>query len=229
MNENDELLDLAYPYALDALEPDEFAELEGRLTFASPMIRAAFDRKVAEIRQTMAELSSSTAVRPPASLRGQILGSIDEPAPAKVILLRHRWAQAVAGVAAALALLAGSLVVVNQINRPTEITLAQSVTSAPDRQVREVPISGGGVLEVTFSRRFDAAVVRFKSALSVPSGKAFQLWYIDGSPKSAGVVGDPGKEVTVAKLGTSTALALTIEPAAGSKQPTMSPIAVANL
>lgn len=226
---NDELLELAYPYALDALDPDESAELDYRLAQASPAMRAAFNRRVAEIRETMADLSASTSVAPPASLRRKVLRSIDEPAPAKVILLRHRWALAVASVAAGLALLAGSFVVVTQMNRPTEITLAQSVTSAPDRQVREVPITGGGVLEVTFSRHVNAAVVRFKSAVSVPSGKAYQLWYIDGTPKSAGVVGDPGKEITVATLGTSTALALTIEPAAGSEQPTMSPIAVANL
>ncbi|CAM3681247.1 RskA family anti-sigma factor [Smaragdicoccus niigatensis] len=229
MNDNDELLDLAYPYALEALAPDEFAEIEDRLAHASPATRAAFDRKVAEIRETMADLSDSTAVDPPASLRRKVLDSIDKPARSNVVPLRHRWTLAVAGLAAALALFGGSLVVVNRMNQPTEITLAQSVTSAPDRQVREVPITGGGVLEVTFSRHLDAAVVRFKSAVSVASGKAYQLWYIDGSPKSAGVVGDPGKEITVAKLGTSTALALTIEPAAGSKQPTMTPIAVANL
>ena len=237
MIEREDLLDLAYPYALEALEPADRDAVETRLATAPETLRAEFEQTVKDIRETMAAWSSSVAVDPPAGLRDRVLtaidesSAVDEPTTAKVIPLRRRprWQSLAAGVAAVVALLFGSAVVANLMTGRTEITVAQAVNSAPDRQIREVPSSGGGVLEVTFSRQLDAAVVHFKSPGIVPAGRAYQLWYIDGTPKSAGVVSDTSDEITVGSLGSSSALALTIEPEGGSQQPTMDPIAVANL
>ncbi len=237
MNERDEILDLAYPYALDALDPDESAELEIRLADAPADLRADFDRTVAEVRETMAAVSQSTAVEPPANLRAKILDAIDDPAPtpapaptlAKVIPMRQRWALIAAGVAAAIAVLAGSVVVVNQLNSPTEITLAESIQEAPDRIVKTQDLAGG-ILQVTFSRQLEAAVIHMESVPLAPEGKTYQLWLVEGdTPKSGGLMKDPNGDTTIGDLGGTSSLRLTIEPDGGSEQPTSAPIAVADL
>jgi hypothetical protein len=70
-----ELLELATPYALDAVSDSERAAIETRVAQASAAV-AAFDDEVRLIRETMAAVSASTPVEPPAALRGRLLASV---------------------------------------------------------------------------------------------------------------------------------------------------------
>lgn len=70
-----ELLELATPYALDAVSDSERAAIETRVAKASAAV-AAFDDEVRLIRETMAAVSASTPVEPPAALRGRLLASV---------------------------------------------------------------------------------------------------------------------------------------------------------
>lgn len=70
-----ELLELATPYALDAVSDSERAAIETRVAQA-PAAVAAFDDEVRLIRETMAAVSASTPVEPPAALRGRLLASV---------------------------------------------------------------------------------------------------------------------------------------------------------
>lgn len=240
MNGHDELLDLAYPYALDALDATEKRDVAKRLATAPLDVRSEFERRLAEVRETMAVMSSSTAVEPPPQLRDNIFKALDAPAvetsavdtSAKVIPFRRRWQMMAAGVAAVFALLVGSIVVVNLSRPSTEITLAQEVQSAPDRKVNELTLPGGGILQVTFSRQLDAAVLHMESVAVAPEGKIYQLWLIDpdtNSTKSGGLMEDPNGDTTIAGLGSTKRLALTVEPDGGSTLPSTDPIAVADI
>lgn len=70
-----ELLELATPYALDAVSDSERAAIETRVAKASAAV-AAFDDDVRLIRETVAAVSASTPVEPPAALRGRLLASV---------------------------------------------------------------------------------------------------------------------------------------------------------
>ena len=57
-----ELLELATPYALDAVSDSERAAIETRVAQASAAV-AAFDDEVCLIRETMTAVSGSTAMK----------------------------------------------------------------------------------------------------------------------------------------------------------------------
>ena len=60
-----DLLELAVPYALDAVTDAERAEIERRLATAPDAVAEAFRSQVAEARETLVTLSDATAVPPP--------------------------------------------------------------------------------------------------------------------------------------------------------------------
>jgi hypothetical protein len=60
-----ELLELATPYALDAVTDAERADIERRLAEAPKAVADAFHKEVREVRETLAAMSSGTAVEPP--------------------------------------------------------------------------------------------------------------------------------------------------------------------
>ncbi|MBX6762661.1 MAG: anti-sigma factor [Rubrobacteraceae bacterium] len=66
-----------------------------------------------------------------------------------------------------------------------------------------------------------------------PDGKTYQIWVIEnGTPKPAGLFTPSGKAVAVpvqVRAKKAQAVAVTIEPAGGSKRPTSSPILVSHL
>ncbi|TLG06304.1 anti-sigma factor [Nocardia cyriacigeorgica] len=73
-----DLLDLAHPYALDAISDAERASIEHRLCVCDPDIRRAFDETVREVREAMGALSVLDAQAPPQELEGRILEAIAE-------------------------------------------------------------------------------------------------------------------------------------------------------
>ncbi|MEU1961065.1 hypothetical protein [Nocardia sp. NPDC019304] len=76
-----DLVDLAYPYAMDAVAEIERRRIESRLDAADSGTAAAFAAVVRRIRETLAALSVTAAVNPPPTLESKILRAIDDSAP----------------------------------------------------------------------------------------------------------------------------------------------------
>ncbi|MGW6333868.1 anti-sigma factor [Nocardia rhamnosiphila] len=77
-----DLLDLAFPYALDAVDAAEGAEIEQRVRAADPATVHAFEGTVRDVREAMAALSALDAQAPPARIEARILASLDHvPGP----------------------------------------------------------------------------------------------------------------------------------------------------
>ncbi|MGO4618241.1 hypothetical protein AB4305_32800 [Nocardia sp. 2YAB30] len=73
-----DLLDLAYPYAMDAVAEIERRSIENRLAEADPRTVAAFANIVREVRETLAALTVVDAVNPPPTLEAKVLWSLNE-------------------------------------------------------------------------------------------------------------------------------------------------------
>jgi anti-sigma-K factor RskA len=106
------------------------------------------------------------------------------------------------------------------------------ILSEPDAKVQEVPAPGGATMLIAHSKDAQLAGVVTIGMAAPPAGKAYELWLIDagGAAKPAGLVGVaegstwnelPGGLDGAALLG------VTVEPAAGSPQPTTQPILLA--
>ena len=232
-----ELHTLSGAYALNALSAEEAADFERHLD-RCPACRD----EVREFQDAAARMGATEAVVPPTALRSRVLAAADRQPqlPPKVVQLRGRraraWMPKVVGAAAAVLLaVTGTLAVLNSQDpdpRPpvaappvdggtSEVT---AVFEAPDARTAAMRTMNGGRLVVATSAEFGQMAVR-TSGLPRLEGRAYQMWAIrNGRATSVGVVEDlrAGKVMPMPPAGT--AVAMTIEPAGGSRQPTQQPI-----
>lgn len=221
-----ELLSLATPYALHALSEAEMADVDRALGGADRDIADAFLAEVRAVRETMAALAEATAVEPPAHLRDTVLRQIaDDPVRTLPTQRSRRRAATVLGAAAAVAIGLGALGVGYSL-RPTEgPSTADQVFAAPDVRTVSGQIPGGGTATVVFSRERDSGVLVMNNVSPPQPGTVYQMWLVDADgPHSAGTMDAeavaPSTTAVLPDLGSSRALAFTIEPAGGSTQPT---------
>ncbi|MET8798367.1 anti-sigma factor [Nocardia sp. NPDC004568] len=83
-----ELLDLAFPYALHAVDTAEGAEIRQRVHAADPATARAFHDTVREVREAMAALSVLDAQTPPARIEARILASLEQAPGARSAIRR---------------------------------------------------------------------------------------------------------------------------------------------
>lgn len=95
-----ELLELATPYALDAVTDWERAEVDRRLAAAPAPVAASFGEEVRAVRETMAVVSAATAAEPPPQLRAAIL-TLTEPVNLQTRRQSNRRTAALASAAVA--------------------------------------------------------------------------------------------------------------------------------
>src|SRR5271156_521880 len=90
-----ELLELATPYALNAISDSERVDIDRQLAAAPTTVADAFNDEVRAVRETMAAISAATAAEPPDRLRAAVLAGAqtDTTRPA-------RWRTAVLAAAA---------------------------------------------------------------------------------------------------------------------------------
>ncbi|BAX90829.1 anti-sigma factor [Mycobacterium shigaense] len=217
-----ELLELAAPYALHAVTDAERADIDRRVAAAPSPIAAAFADEVRAVRETMAVLSAATSAEPPAQLRTTILGLAQPAASAKRSV---RWRTTVV-VSVAAAIVAGLTALgVQVLLRPSAApSLAQQVLAAPDVRTVSAPL-GTGNATVMFSHDRNAGVLVMNDVPPPAPGTVYQMWLIGANgPKSVGTMGPaavtPSTTAMLANIGSSTALAFTVEPGKGSTQPT---------
>jgi anti-sigma-K factor RskA len=215
-----ELLELATPYALNAVSDTERAEIDRRVAAAPARVAQAFHDELRAIRETMAVVSASTAAEPPATLRAAVLAAV-----AFETGRRTRWRTMALAAAAAIVLgLAGFGVGIALRPSPAP-TVAEQIMAAPDLRTVSRRLADGGTATVLFSRDRDAGVLVMNNVPPPSPGTVYQMWLIDGKkPVSAGTMNTaavaPSTTAVLPNLGDANALAFTVEPGSGSPEPT---------
>lgn len=234
-------------YAIDALDEFERRQFERHLAECPEC-----SQEVAELRATAVRLGRAVAEEPPPAMKHEVLGRISgvrQAAPLTSPVTRQgkrrrernpwvvRLVSVAAAVAVAIAVGAGVVAIRTQGElSQTRGELAQAqgrensvaeLLAAPD--LRAIAGAGAKVGEgsVLVSRRLDRGMLLVSGMPDQPPSSTYQAWAIvNGTPRSIGLLG-PG--------GTSTAplvfdglqgvdeIAMTVEPAGGSAQPTRSP------
>ncbi|WP_242701528.1 anti-sigma factor [Arthrobacter cavernae] len=248
------LLELAEIYALDALSHAERAAIDDfvRTSPGGP----AFLARVQDTRETLA-LSYTAEEKPPAGLLQNILDRLPENSTAQAApglraeaaldsgvadfdAARNRrderrrgglrgW---LLGVAAAAVIALGGVGVgayVAAQNDPVN-----QVLQAQDVRQSTIDVAGGGTATVSISSAKDAVVVRMNDVAAPPAGKVYQMWLIpkDGSaPVSQGLMDAQALShpAVVKGISSAAALGITVEPAGGSKSPSLPTVAAATL
>lgn len=225
-----DLMTLATPYALHAVSQAENDDIERQLTTAPELVLRAFADEVRAVRETMAVVSSATAIEPPDGLRDRLLAAVNDNAPGRRLNppQRRNWRSIV--MSAAAALVVGLIVVgIGWAIRPEpKSTTAEQIFTASDVRTVSGPIPTGGTATVVYSRERNAAVLVMNNVAPPRAGTVYQMWLVNSErARSAGTMDAaavaPSTTAVLPDLGDSTALAFTVEPGAGSSQPT-SPI-----
>jgi anti-sigma-K factor RskA len=101
--------------------------------------------------------------------------------------------------------------------------------AAPDVRTVSRPLASG-TATVMFSRDRNAGVLVMNNVPPPSPGTVYQMWLLGAKgPTSAGTMGTaavaPSTTATLTNLGSSTALAFTVEPGTGSPEPTSAMLA----
>lgn len=225
-----DLVTLATPYALHAVTPAEYDDIELQLASAPELVARNFRAEVRAVRETMAVVSAATALEPPAALRERLLATVTELAPIRQPQppQRRDWRSIV--LSAAAALVVGLTVVgIGWAIRPEpKPTTAEQIFAASDVRTVSGPIPTGGTATVVFSRERNAAVLVMNNVAPPQPGTVYQMWLVNAQQaRSAGTMDAkavaPSTTAVLPDLGDSKALAFTVEPGTGSTKPT-SPI-----
>ncbi|MFC9766919.1 anti-sigma factor domain-containing protein [Rhodococcus jostii] len=237
---NDELVGMAYPYALDALDDSERRELDTDLAATDGDTRSTFTDEVRRIREAFAAVSAVGAVEPPPRVRTRVLDEVRKSASGPTSLTerrsrRRRWQVAVAA-AAAVGVLAGGTVIVRQLTEGPAPTVAEQVLDASDVHSSTSPIAAGGSATANYSKSQDAVVFVLDGVAPPSADTVYQLWLMPASgdaPVPAGTLSpgevQPTTTVVLDDVGSMSNLAVTVEPPGGSPQPTSEPFAVLQL
>lgn len=208
--------DLSAAYALDALDPDEMDAFEEHLATCESCREA-----VADFSSVAAELAFAGApASPPPALRDRILEAARAERP-NVVPLRPRWQRPLVAVAAVAACAVLALGLWN-------VSLHDQLSSSRSEALARVPITGASGSMIVSSNGSAALVLdRLDPA---PAGKTYEAWVIRGSnaPVPAGLFhGGPGTTFVPIKgpVKPGSVVAVTVEPAGGSPEPTTTPFA----
>jgi anti-sigma-K factor RskA len=214
-----ELLELATPYALDAMAESERAAIDRQLAAAPGAVAQAFRDEVRAVGETMAVLSATTAAEPPAHLRTAVL-AIAQPNSTR----RSRWRATILAAAAAIVVGLAAFGAGIALRPPSSPTMAEQIMAAPDVRTVSGPLAGG-TATVIFSRDENAGVLVMNNVPPPSQGTVYQMWLINNKgPTSAGTMNTaavaPSTTAMLPNLGDSSMLAFTVEPGNGSPQPT---------
>src|SRR5271156_4876765 len=214
-----DLLELATPYALNAMPDTERAAID-RQPAAAPSAAAEASRdEVRAVRETMAVVSAATAADPPARLRTAVLAAA-QPDTTR----QYRWGGAVWAAAAAIVVGLAAFGAGIALRPPSTPTMAEQIMAAPDVRTVSGQLAGG-TATVVFSRDMNACVLVMNNVPPPTQGTVYQMWLVgDKGPLSAGTMNTaavaPSTTHMLPNLENSSMLAFTVEPGNGSPQPT---------
>jgi len=237
-------------YALDAL--DEGAETR-RFTRHLRRCRTCRD-EVRRFREVATSLAFEVAALPPPELRERVMAAAARTRQLPPEVARERrfrfwlptlpttiWlprlalattAVAVAAVVVLSVILSGTSQRLNSARTQSQAIAA--VLAAPDARTANGKVTGGGVVTVLLSAEKRELVVTGTKLAALPADKTYQIWLIGPSLvqksviRSAGllppVVGGLTSPTLASGLVSGDILAMTVEPAGGTSQPTTTPI-----
>ncbi len=228
---SNDLHTLSGAYALDALTTEEAEDFKTHLA-GCPACRD----EVRELQEAAARLGAGEALRPPETLRARVLeAAARQPQlpprtrPADGGASRP-WLPRLLAAAAAVVLVVGAGIGISQLrqaDRPTLSAAVSQVFTAPDAHKATVGTANGGKVIVATSRELNKMAVETDGLPSLGRAQVYQLWAVhDGAMSSAGVLGDVDAGAAMEMPSPGTQVAITIEPAGGSQQPTTRPIVV---
>ena len=229
-------------YAVDALTGDEVAEFETHLEQCAPCAE-----EVRELRETAARLGLATAITPPPGLRAQVLDAANRvrqlpPSGTRLLTagpgrrgrrLRRALPRPIAVTVMAAAIVA---LAVLQVDTRHQLQQAQagnravaSVLAASDARIELSSSNVGGTVTAVISRHDREAVITAAGLPAPRDAKVYQLWVISAAgARSAGLLPGSSAGATSPVLADDVQpgdqLAITIEPAGGTRQPTTAPI-----
>ena len=159
---------------------------------------------------------------------------------AAALKARSRWFARPAGIlvaaAAAVALFVGGGIVGTSLTQNGSSSSQQASASAlaelyaaSDVQSAHSTIEGGGEATVMWSNRLATSAVIAQGLASLPSGKTYEAWYINGSSATPAGTFTPGGDnttwhVLTGRMTPGDVVGVTVEPAGGSQAPTTTPI-----
>ena len=217
------------PYALDALDELERARFEAHLETC-----ADCREELAGFTATAGRIGESMQQAPPPLLRERLMAEIahtpqqrrtvvDQPGRFRRVLPRLAVAAALLVGAAG----AGGYLVEHQRAEDLSVqnVTVSTILGAADADTQTKAFDDGGNMRMVSSVSQDSAVVVAKDLPAPGKEKVYQLWMIDDDvPHSQGTFATSGTTI-MQGLGSADRIAITIEPAGGSKQPTTPPIA----
>jgi anti-sigma-K factor RskA len=215
----EEVDEILAAFAIDALPPDE---------------REAVIEHLADCRRHDAELADHRAVLiglagaaqetpPPPGLRTRLLADFDDEVQGRAPIVKPtridwwRRPQFAYGLAAALLIAVIGLGAWNlSLRSGNRNVMVRNVSSA------------SGSLSVVYMADHKLAIVE-PSLPRLPEGRAYQAWLLPGgggAPVSLGMLAKDGPTAFSTDLGGAAAIAVSVEPAGGSPQPTTTPVVV---
>jgi anti-sigma-K factor RskA len=226
-----DLHSLMAPYALDALDSDERARFEAHLDQCVDC-----QVEMAGFMATAVRLGDAVSHTPPPALRDRLLAEIAATPQQRPVVSslgeRRTLRRALPRLAMAAAFMIGAVgvggYVVERDNAQQEhaqnVAISR-VLGAEDVSTQAKSFDAGGSVKMYSSAAADSAVIIAKGLPSPGEGKVYQVWMIDqAGPTSQGTFRDGGQMIMHGVSGADR-VAVTVEPAGGSKQPTSAPIA----
>jgi anti-sigma-K factor RskA len=226
-----DLHSLMAPYALDALDADERSRFEAHLGQCVDC-----QVEMAGFMETAVRLGDAVGHTPPPALRDRLLSEISTTPQQHPIVSslaeRRSLRRALPRLAMAAAFLVGAVGVggflVERDNAQQEhdqnVAISR-VIGAEDVATKAKTFDTGGSVKMYSSSAADSAVIIAKDLPRPGAGKVYQVWMIDhAGPTSQGTFETDGQMIMKGVSGADR-VAVTVEPAGGSKQPTSAPIA----
>jgi anti-sigma-K factor RskA len=219
---------LSGAYVLDALSPEEAEEFRLHLE----QCQACRD-EVRELREAAATMGASEALAPPADLRARVLAAADRQPqlPPRVTTLERtrsfptRFAVVAAAIVVVLAGAVGIVLSQRSEEQPPVAAAVSQVFDAADAKTATVDTANGGRVTVATSQQLGRMALETDTLPELRDRHVYQLWAVhNGTPTSAGVVRDLDAGAAMAMPAAGTTVAITIEPAGGSAEPTTKPI-----
>ena len=209
-------------YALDAVTDLERAAFTRHLAECPTCVR-----EVAEFRETAAKLGMAMATNPTGRLRSRVLAEIAQTRqiPPSVEVESHKRRQwrkrTVIAAAAVAAAVVGGISISALPSNPAPTAQVAEPAGAPDASTVRASGTDGGSAVVNFSRQRGEAVVAAQALPALTGGHAYQVWFIGPrGAQSAGLLHAGSGTVTAPLPADVDRIGITVEPAAGSPQPT---------
>lgn len=226
-----ELHTLSGAYALNALSAEEAEQFRRHLDECT-----ACRQEVRELQAAAASMGSSEAIAPPEHLKARVLDAVDrtpqlpprDKGGVVVDVPPHRWGRRFLVAAAAAVIVVGAAVGLSQLQDDEQQSLlAQEVVQvfeAEDAHTATMETANGGKISVATSPTRGEMAVDTDELPALDEEHVYQLWAIQGGAISSVGILEPEKGAAMQMPEPDVEVAITVEPAGGSAQPTTEPI-----